>query len=100
PPSATYTLSLHDALPISPRCERPVVAPSASAHQAGRRPVSCPVDHLSSRLRPYFNRARPVSPRTPSTYIRKRQSAHLSRLTLQRSEEHTSELQSRENLVC
>src|SRR5207302_10337977 len=75
---ATYTLSLHDALPISaarrpprprptePRCFKP---PSAAAATAARRSPTAPC----------------------RTWARPRR---------QRSEEHTSELQSRENLVC
>src|SRR5436309_13226004 len=64
-----YTLSLHDALPIS----RPV---SRSAVRTS------PVPRTRTGLAP----AR-VSRRAPSE-------------TSARSEEHTSELQSRENLVC
>src|SRR2546429_5913446 len=59
-----YTLSLHDALPISPR--------AASPRRATRRPI------------------RPG---------RRRATARPSRRAV-RSEEHTSELQSRLHLVC
>src|SRR5688500_19670637 len=65
PPSRIYTLSLHDALPISRRA-----APGdAAARQAHRRRGAAPLPQLLRR--------RP-----------------------QRSEEHTSELQSPCNLVC
>src|SRR3712207_6902729 len=71
-----YTLSLHDALPISaqrPRTRRPPPAPRSRR----RRP-----------RRPCAPRSRPTA-RRPSC---PRRSA--------RSEEHTSELQSRQYLVC
>src|SRR5947207_6095270 len=71
PPPAIYTLSLHDALPIScsPRTRDPCPARSPPCH-AGccRRPPPAPA-------------ARPARPRS-------------------RSEEHTSELQSHSDLVC
>src|SRR5690606_41347872 len=68
PPTEIYTLSLHDALPISERRERDraVVAAAAS------RRVHWPGQGQGQSTR--------------------RDAA--------RSEEHTSELQSRENLVC
>src|SRR2546422_5796906 len=69
-----YTLSLHDALPISdPVCPRP-----ASAQAAETRP-------RRSRQR----RCR-----------RGRRTSIVRRPRRQRSEEHTSELQSRLHLVC
>src|SRR5690606_41310489 len=61
PPTHIYTLSLHDALPISFRFWLPAAAPTPN------EPVPAAAAH------------------TPSPA---------------RSEEHTSELQSRENLVC
>src|SRR5690606_42098940 len=68
-----YTLSLHDALPISPPARTPV----------GRPP--CPV-----------GRGRGPRPgRRPAGSVWFGWSARPAR-----SEEHTSELQSRENLVC
>src|SRR2546422_4529044 len=73
-----YTLSLHDALPISPHCA------TAQAHRQGHR--ACPggagqrdrdgaVCHAGRGYAPVHRR-------------------------LPRSEEHTSELQSRLHLVC
>src|SRR5690349_24253454 len=64
-----YTLSLHDALPISTSCRRSPVPPAP------------PTPASTSRA------ARPES--TPSTCA-----------ISARSEEHTSELQSRRDLVC
>src|SRR2546422_4130662 len=67
-----YTLSLHDALPILRRCDSP--CPPTRARSAGQ---SAPGRRTSSR------RAGPA--RTSGS---------------SRSEEHTSELQSRLHLVC
>src|SRR5690349_22887309 len=61
-----YTLSLHDALPIS------LQAATRSRRSEKRRPGSVPWFRISSRFQP-----------APT-----------------RSEEHTSELQSRRDLVC
>src|SRR5690606_39412490 len=78
---AVYSLPLHDALPIS-RC---------SAHAAISPNGSRSKGHASSR------RARPPPWRLSSRGETSRP-AHSS--IRSRSEEHTSELQSRENLVC
>src|SRR3712207_9141639 len=67
-----YTLSLHDALPIS-------AAPGCSRRPVEVRPPLVPGDAL--RRRPAGRRG--AVPRAPG-----------------RSEEHTSELQSRQYLVC
>src|SRR5947209_11169567 len=65
PPTEIYTLSLHDALPISVRLRR-------------------------RRMRISGWSVTPFAPGVP----------HPGRDTLNRSEEHTSELQSRQYLVC
>src|SRR3712207_3072624 len=81
-----YTLSLHDALPISgSRCER-----------EGRRPPSGGRSR-TSRRRPAWCRWRPrrSDRRSPCRGRPCRSSARP-----RRSEEHTSELQSRQYLVC
>src|SRR3712207_8486489 len=74
-----YTLSLHDALPIfAPRgTHRPL-------ERRGRGPHECR-RHAHHVARPSHLRASPALPRR-----------HRDR----RSEEHTSELQSRQYLVC
>src|SRR5690606_41407432 len=69
-PPEIYTLSLHDALPIS----------ILSAGRAGLRMVAAG-----------YPGPRPEHRATPGSF---------ERATSARSEEHTSELQSRENLVC
>src|SRR3712207_9266897 len=76
-----YTLSLHDALPIS---ERPRIA----AREAGRRPARAGRGRLRGRAAP--RRVVPVAAaRDPGAADQPL-----------RSEEHTSELQSRQYLVC
>src|SRR3712207_7267937 len=76
-----YTLSLHDALPISPSWWR------NSSQSRGRSTsiVSCPDGSTRSR--------------TTSSSAGGRSSTGTSR-SRARSEEHTSELQSRQYLVC
>src|SRR5690606_41671293 len=73
-----YTLSLHDALPISappPRAQRPLERPAPAPRAPPPRAPDC-------RDRRAGAPGRGPRARRP------------------RSEEHTSELQSRENLVC
>src|SRR5690606_41445683 len=78
PPTGLYTLSLHDALPI---CEREQVDPVQRGQRIG-----------VVRARGQFGMQQGRAP------------AHVQaagqRAAGARSEEHTSELQSRENLVC
>src|SRR5690606_40812735 len=83
-----YTLSLHDALPISRRTRAPSkhTQPCARACRSHRsREASAKAaDSRASRARSATNRPRAKSAGNEEA----------------RSEEHTSELQSRENLVC
>src|SRR5207302_9337899 len=81
PPTGIYTLSLHDALPIL-RYRPP------SARSRGTRP---PVPAHARPCR-YGRRRSPPCPGPSASPAPPR--------TRPRSEEHTSELQSRENLVC
>src|SRR3712207_7898822 len=74
-----YTLSLHDALPISGLLRRAGGPPVRAA--AARRPRRGPVGRPRPRGRVAGRRPRP-------------------RRRALRSEEHTSELQSRQYLVC
>src|SRR5690606_41675866 len=84
-PPVIYTLSLHDALPISASS---VIAATTAA--AGRpRATSC------ARFGPESAATCAGSqPQSASTWLMR------SAVPVSRSEEHTSELQSRENLVC
>src|SRR5690606_41826774 len=81
-----YTLSLHDALPILARFSRSAPTPSSA--------VASMVSHsmVSSLVR-----IDPIRFQSPSNGY---SSPHLIAYSRTRSEEHTSELQSRENLVC
>src|SRR5690242_20837160 len=79
-PTEIYTLSLHDALPIWQSDRR-----QATRLQGGEQP----------RRRPDFRSRKAVRPLRG--LIR---DLLLGTLRLQRSEEHTSELQSHVNLVC
>src|SRR5690606_41330270 len=93
-PPELYTLSLHDALPISGvrLADLPVRSSAdgratTSSRRTGARPPraarsnQCVPRRRESRRRDGTDRGRAIRYR-------------------QRSEEHTSELQSRENLVC
>src|SRR5690606_42155660 len=92
-----YTLSLHDALPI-------LSSPVRAQHLQGA-PVAEVAFRLVRRLRHAKQHPRLVlgpSP-PPSPCRRQCQRPLLSEsrpVVFARSEEHTSELQSRENLVC
>src|SRR5690606_41233379 len=90
PTTCIYTLSLHDALPIS-------VSQRAALRQLPRADASRAIDrrHTASRRNHQARRRLPAhaaDPRRPCCARRRGAAA--------RSEEHTSELQSRENLVC
>src|SRR3712207_7789377 len=77
-----YTLSLHDALPISVRCSRSSRVPGSPCSRQSATPCLSGGSVLASSCR---SRA--------SISLR-------SWPTCTRSEEHTSELQSRQYLVC
>src|SRR5699024_12654170 len=90
PPSASHTLSLHDALPIC-LC-------SAQGLQVRYlyEEVLCSIHHN------IYICARSDCSRFQVVYgvAGKRHGEHLCRENISRSEEHTSELQSRFDLVC
>src|SRR5690606_41673662 len=82
-PPAISTLSLHDALPISPPASAPPKRSKSSRAGPATRAAPAPVRHGPLPRSPTGGRSgRPGWSAPP------------------RSEEHTSELQSRENLVC
>src|SRR5207248_10055671 len=83
-PSAIYTLSLHDALPISVKWQwRGRALPSAPQPERGSRSERHPLPRLSQSAA-----RRSPAPTEPELPIERR------------SEEHTSELQSPYDLVC
>src|SRR5690606_39277565 len=95
PPTETSPLSLHDALPISSawpaRTSRPAARLFSRQHGAGRgRPLGPAHRHFNRPDRAvHDSRRRGLGGRGGPRF-------HVAG----RSEEHTSELQSRENLVC
>src|SRR5690606_40623488 len=97
-PPALYTLSLHDALPIFPPAQAP--GTEAVAQTADRDDAQEPAASSSSRQQPGGRDQRAFPTGTARHHgdpaERETRAAHDG----QRSEEHTSELQSRENLVC
>src|SRR2546430_9679818 len=93
PPPEIYTLPLHDALPISLELDvQPDLHPAIE--QRGRIAV-LPLDHRADAVQPtHLDRLEdPLVVGGPVAVVR------LLAL-LQRSEEHTSELQSQSNIVC
>src|SRR5207249_11672758 len=94
-PTNTYTLSLHDALPISDDRSRHGAEGAHGGHgvEGGGRKVEVAHVHLAeidrSLIRGCLAGGSFEHPRTD-----------VDRDQLERSEEHTSELQSRFDLVC
>src|SRR5205085_10751198 len=87
PTPATYTLSLHDALPICNAHDKPV---TLCGEMAGRPRCFLPLIGMGLRrfsMSPAF---------VPSI----KELVRRTQLERARSEEHTSELQSQSNLVC
>src|SRR5207249_11093306 len=94
-PTELYTLSLHDALPI---LALEVTLDGGVTWTAARiRDLATGTDAASTAANGTF---RPTDPITPATKARARCSAFTSGNKTVRSEEHTSELQSRFDLVC
>src|SRR5690606_41074121 len=91
-PTKIYTLSLHDALPIlrhEAQRDRLVLGLHAGAWAPLRNSGFCTIRPETSSIRSESSRlASSIPPDSSATK------------TGARSEEHTSELQSRENLVC
>src|SRR5699024_12772824 len=85
PTTVTYTLSLHDALPISGLRRRTPAAPTRPVPRARAR---APGPTASGRAHPGRAARRRAAPDEGGRRRRRR------------SEEHTSELQSRVDLVC
>src|SRR5205085_11900795 len=83
PPTAIYTLSLHDALPICRAGRAAHARPVAGGRRPPGRPGAAPVAARGLAL-PLPGRGAVLPPAAGPL----------------RSEEHTSELQSQSNLVC
>src|SRR5690606_41461092 len=99
-PSCIYTLSLHDALPI---CDNQILL-NALARLEGNGNTLVVVEHDEDTIR----RASHIIDIGPGAGVRggmvvaqgTAQEIMNNAASVTRSEEHTSELQSRENLVC
>src|SRR5256884_4179198 len=93
-PPEIYPLPLHAALPISLRARHEFRRGARAPGLARRREQRGRLDHGSEPLRRRVERTVPESRR-----LRRRDGLHAP-LSRTRSEEHTSELQSRLHLVC
>src|SRR5207249_10472684 len=93
PTRDSYTLSLHDALPIYEL--RPRDAPRDRDLPRGRELLATPCP--PARGKPALDAPRLLPARLPRVH---RRVAYLAAAGAGRSEEHTSELQSRFDLVC
>src|SRR5206468_11999331 len=95
PPTTTYTLSLHDALPISTNGGAPVIGASITLALADS--AVCTITNNDNS--PNLTLVKNVTNDNGGTAL-----ANAWTLTAAgsggRSEEHTSELQSRSDLVC
>src|SRR5690606_41883842 len=95
PPPDTYALSLHDALPI---CKRKVV----KRDRLDELQVRCPLFYRNENTQAALGKGYRI--RQHAKHFRKGKRYQCKVRSFQtetkRSEEHTSELQSRENLVC
>src|SRR5690606_41398136 len=92
-PTEHYTLSLHDALPIYTNRR------AAIADYPRRPPIASPSTKRAIPARQNTVRIHQKPPDQIAALKETRQKQFLER-PANRSEEHTSELQSRENLVC
>src|SRR5690606_39911204 len=92
-----YPLSLHDALPILG--SSPNDAPSCLG-QAAPRPTALPISGYTRRCELECLVLLAIGTRDQRVWQLRRVGLHGKTLEEGRSEEHTSELQSRENLVC
>src|SRR5690606_40466607 len=97
PPPRTHTLPLHDALPISPSS----TTPNSPLPTCARRTANAIRASTETPEKAFpFNRSSgsfSAWASTLQTPLKRHRHAVLPHV---RSEEHTSELQSRENLVC
>src|SRR5206468_11863682 len=98
PPPATYPLSLHDALPISAAQRAPAVAGAPAP--ASQRTVTGPPAPVAPPPVAAPPAGLPVDFAAGQYKTAERALGELLKALVQRSEEHTSELQSRSDLVC
>src|SRR5690606_42031205 len=92
--TATYSLSLHDALPIYVRNTAPAASVNAEQAVAENAVADGPTNAALDALN-----IKPIDASARSLQFSSTSNTPLKTF-VPRSEEHTSELQSRENLVC
>src|SRR5207244_12474900 len=96
---ARYPLSLHDALPICGTCcGSRAMAPIAASSR--RRGASSPTTCSPFPEAPRVTLRRPHADATIAALVGRAPSTRSADGDLRRSEEHTSELQSPDHLVC
>src|SRR5207247_11008407 len=88
--SHIYPLSLHDALPISRPCQPRNHSPSIDGHSGSHTPQRCLLSSIRRDGRNFCLSSSGIDPSLPVRTL----------VYESRSEEHTSELQSRVDLVC
>src|SRR5207247_6526204 len=97
-PPIIYSLSLHDALPIS----RPLAFGGLTLIVIGRLAIN----QFRWWYLPFMRKPVPMTPRpswkvgVATTFVPGAEPIEMLEETIRRSEEHTSELQSRVDLVC
>src|SRR5690606_41198040 len=97
---AIHRLSLHDALPILPRHE---TGKAVASHRVVTEKPGVTANSDASlylREKELEEARQTVENLTQLMHLGPQAFAEVSEEELERSEEHTSELQSRENLVC
>src|SRR5207302_2982128 len=95
-----YTLSLHDALPIYLRCVGPFAPWGSRGALAKRTHFERLTNNQQTLPRGVGSVVGVVASLCPLPHLRCHIETRLTSVRAARSEEHTSELQSRENLVC
>src|SRR5690606_41406465 len=98
PPSDLSTLSLHDALPILCRADQANQVFELAVVQGQAYAVDRYAEARAARRDAHIAQRRDLEPSAHAGALDARHRGMAREL--QRSEEHTSELQSRENLVC
>src|SRR5690606_39811522 len=94
-----YTLSLHDALPISELVDRAEAVLHRTQHAQPAIGFALEIQHRINHVLQYAGPGQGAFLGHVADQ-EDRRAALLGETYQQRSEEHTSELQSRENLVC
>src|SRR5207247_10120122 len=97
-PTLTLTLSLHDALPISQAPQSPAL-PSYTRHPGTFRPASRQTSKPQEFVC-HLHQPEATGTRATAEALQMFQAPRKPKFSFGRSEEHTSELQSRVDLVC